>query len=588
MKVGYRLQILDAGRAIDGTEGRTTMAVRGKHQALIELLQDSVTAARTGDHRTSWRLTSEFALKFWLVDPVELPENLPTAEQIEFHVLRAAAADRMELHDESIADIQQWRTLAEHSGDIPSAVLALSALCLAAMVVESDGALVTSNLAASPILLKELAGHLNEAANCLDDLPGHAQQCLALASMAGLTCATSTENEPMRRIFRRLSNQLIPPTQHQGDRLLTDAQQLHADGRTSDAEALIARHLEALGPGVSTDHYEAHDLLGYFALTAGDCPEDMDTHAVLTHWRHCAELALDLGAPVEGMHRAEQVCQLLNADGDYDAAYDLARRYSLALEGLPLSPAQLNLSAVRARAALGSDLLYEAFEVATATADWSSMTPDTERTLACLSIAVIAVEEAADENAQGQALTGDVVPLLERTAALHLDRGEPTAAAQALRTAARARCSSGDVSPAVELMERALRVLEDARDGKGGTDTMLTWHFADWNEDMSAVWEISDRSDLAVGYAVRAARFFQDAQDHSGAALNWVSAAELYLDQGDGRACDQALDRAHRQLTFVPPHGDTDEHIGHEAEDLDRGDNAAWEGYHALRDLRRS
>ncbi|MFZ2274882.1 MAG: hypothetical protein WAW21_14605, partial [Corynebacterium variabile] len=80
---------------------------QGREQAreLTELLRASVAAARAGDHATSWRLTSEFGTRFWLADPADLPEDLPTAERTEFHVLRAAAADRMELHDDTVADV---------------------------------------------------------------------------------------------------------------------------------------------------------------------------------------------------------------------------------------------------------------------------------------------------------------------------------------------------------------------------------------------------------------------------------------------------------------------------------------------------
>ncbi|MDN6618969.1 MAG: hypothetical protein L0L02_05005, partial [Corynebacterium variabile] len=63
--------------------------------------------------------------------------------------------------------------------------------------------------------------------------------------------------------------------------------------------------------------------------------------------------------------------------------------------------------------------------------------------------------------------------------------------------------------------------------------------------------------------------------------LNWVSAAELYLDQGDGTACDRALDLAHVELLSVPG-GEPDE----PGATFDTGENAAWEGYHALRNLR--
>jgi hypothetical protein len=168
-----------------------------------------------------------------------------------------------------------------------------------------------------------------------------------------------------------------------------------------------------------------------------------------------------------------------------------------------------------------------------------------------------------------------------------------------LRTAARERCAAGAFSRAVELMERARQVLEDpVTSAAHSVDTdgdMLTWHLADWNEDMSAVWEMSDRPDLAVGYAERAARLFRDAYDHSGAALNWVSAAELYLGQGDGAACDRALDLAHGELLSVSggAHGadgagaaGTADATDGTGSVVDPGEDAAWEGYHALRNLR--
>ncbi|AGP30618.1 hypothetical protein [Corynebacterium terpenotabidum] len=558
------------------------MAEPDRQQELGELLAASVTAARAGDHATSWRLTSEFGTRFWLVEPTDLPDlvdNLTEVQRTEFHVLRAAAADRMELHDDTVSEVRAWRARAEADGDIPSAVLALSSLCLVAMVVECDDAVLTGGLAPSAALLTELAARIEDAgAGVSDDTPGHTRACLSLAAMAGLTCATSTENPGMRARFRGLSDRFTSPSAQPGDRVLTEAQQLHADGRAAEAVELVTGYLAELDEELSpTQAYEAHDVLGYFALTAGEIPEDMDTAGVLEHWRACAELALAIGAPLEGMHRAEQVCQLLNADGAYDQAYDLARRYSVALKGAPVSPALLNLRAVRARSALGADLPYEAFALAASTADWSALTPDTERTLACLSIATMAAEEAGEAGTVGSSTTGEtVVGLLERAAALHLDRGERISAAQILRTAARERCASGWYSRAVEFMERALRVLEDVP--ANTEDDMLTWHLADWNEDMSAVWEMAERPDLAVGYAERAARLFRDARDHSGSAMNWVSAAELYFDQGDGPSCDRALDLAHGELTSIP-----------DAEDpSDAGENAVWQGYHTLRNLRQN
>lgn len=561
-----------------------------KIRELTGLLRESLAASARGDHAESWSLTSRFATEFWLASPDDLPDGLTGPERTEFHVLRAAAADRMDLHDEAVAEIRAWRTAAQSTGAAGPALLALASLTLVAMTVECDDAVLTTTLPPSAALLHDLAGEISGLGARPDsDLTAEERVCLSLAAGAGLTCATSTEHTAMRGIFREFVDRFTTLAGQEGDRILTRAQQLHADGHTADAVDTVSAYLARLDVATSpTQVYEAHDMLGFFALTAGDTAGDMDAEGVLRHWRVCADLALETGAPLEGLHRAEQVCQLLNAEGDYDSAYELARRYDAALDGAPVGPALLNLRAVRARSALGADLPYEAFALAASTADWSALTGDDERTLACLSIAAMAAEDAGEAGTSGSSNSGEtVVALLERAAALHLDRGEPVDAARMLRTAARERCSSGEFSRAVELMERALRVLEDPATpaqvpatvpGDDGSD-MLTWHVADWNEDMSSVWEMADRPDLAVGYAERAARLFREARDHSGAALNWVSAAEMYLDQGDGNSCDRALDLAHSELTRLPgPAGG--------GEPADTGENAAWEGYLALRNLR--
>ena len=528
--------------------------------SLVELLQASVDAATAGDHATAWRLTSEFGTRHWVDETPDSPAHLVT----EFHVLRAAVADRLELHAESAESVHTWRTRATENGDHASAVLASSALCLVAMVVESDNAPLET-LPPSEALLADLRDAL------LDFSPEqhgrHESVCLSLAAMGGLTCATSLES-PLRETFRELASQFTGPSSRSAanDRLLTQAQQLHADGDIAAASELVVPLLEADSP---TTRYEAHDLLGYFALTA----EDNDS--VLEHWRTCAEIALELGAPLEGAHRAEQACQLLNADGDYEASYELACRYAEAAAGAPVSPAMLNLQAVKARAALGIGNLDEARQLAEATADWSLLTPDAERTLACLTMASVAASSAGDHVG--------TAALLERSCALYLELGRPLAASQSLRTAAREHLNAESTSRAIELMERARVILRDAE--RAQDEPMLSWHLGDWNEDMSAIWEEAGREDLALEYATRAAQSFTEAQDHSSAALNWVAAASMHLERGEDARCDIALDRAHGELLRVPEEvsGETDG--SEDAVDGVSG-SPAWQAYHELRHLR--
>lgn len=552
--------------------------------SLVELLQASVAATSAGDHATSWRITSEFGTRHWLADPdTDLPADAPAHLRTEFHVLRAAVADQLELHEEAAEAVFEWRHLARESGDHASAVLADSALCLVAMVVESDGVDLGS-LPPAAHLLEDLQGAIMsfrpgpEGPPVADDptltgadLSRHQATCLSLAAMGGLTCATSLatpETAPLRPVFRALADRFTVGSVSPGDRELTRAQQLHADGETDAAVAVATGMLESPSP---TTRYEAHDLLGYFALTADD------TGSVLGHWRRCAEIALELGAPLEGMHRAEQACQLLNADGDYAAAHDLAVRFDEASAGAPVSPAVLNLRAVRARAAIGVGDLDEGLSLAVATADWSMTTPDSERTLACLTMACV----AASSSGQHVVTAG----LLERSSVLYRDLDRPLAAAQALRTGAREHLNVGDTSRAVELMERSRRILEDA-----GDDPMLSWHLGDWNEDMSAIWEEAGREDLALEYATRAARSFTEARDHSSAAMNWVAAASLHLERGEDSSCDVALDRAHGELLLVPEEtaldvlgddGDTDD-----TDDTDDAGGSVWQAYRELRNLR--
>lgn len=557
--------------------------------SLVDLLQASVAATSVGDHATSWRLTSQFGTLYWLSDPdTDLPADTPAHLRTEFHVLRAAVSDRLELHEEAAEAVFEWRHLARDNDDHASAVLANSALCLVAMVVESDGV----DLAALPPaarLLEDLQGAIMSfrptpesptvAADPTitgDSLPRHQATCLSLAAMGGLTCATSLatpETAALRPVFRALADRFTVGTVSPGDRELTRAQQLHADGEIEAAVAVATGMLASEAP---TTRYEAHDLLGYFALTADD------NDSVLEHWRQCAEIALELGAPLEGMHRAEQACQLLNAEGDYAAAYDLAVRVDEAAAGAPVSPAVLNLRAVRARAAIGIGDLDEGLSLAVATADWSMFTPDSERTLACLTMACV----AASSSGQHVVTAG----LLERSCALYRDLDRPLAAAQALRTGAREHLNVGDTSRAVELMERSRRILEEA-DG----DPMFSWHLGDWNEDMSAIWEEAGHEDLALEYATRAAHSFTEARDHSSAAMNWVAAASLYLERGEDSSCDVALDRAHGELLLAPEEmglaegsDGSEGNEGTDAAGLSDGDlgGSVWQAYRELRDLR--
>ena len=129
-----------------------------------------------------------------------------------------------------------------------------------------------------------------------------------------------------------------------------------------------------------------------------------------------------------------------------------------------MSPALLNLQAVRARAALGVGNLDEARRLAEATADWSMLTPDAERTLACLTMASVAASSAGDHVG--------TAALLERSCVLYLELGRPLAASQSLRTAAREQLNAGPPR-AIELMERAV-ILEDAE--RAQDEPMLSWH----------------------------------------------------------------------------------------------------------------
>lgn len=542
--------------------------------SLVDLLEASVAATAAGDHATSWRLTSRFGTRHWLSDPAaDLPQDAPAHLHTEFHILRAAVADRLELHEESAEAVVEWRHRARVSGDHASAVLANSALCLVAMVVESDG-MDLATLPPATRLLEDLQGSIMsfrpdpEGPTVAADptiagptLPKHQAMCLSLAAMGGLTCATSLatpespETGALRPVFRELAERFTTDTVSPGDHALTRAQQLHADGETGAAVEIATGMLDSPSP---TTRYEAHDLLGYFALTAND------TDVVLTHWQACAEAALQLEAPLEGLHRAEQACQLLNAEGDYAAAHDLAVRYDTAAAGAPVSPALLNLRAVRARAAIGLGYHEEGLALAVSTADWSMISADTERTLACLTMACVAASSSGHH--------GTTASLLQRSCALYRELGRPLAAAQALRTAAREHLTVGSVSRAVEMMERSRVILDDATD-----DPMYTWHLGDWNEDMSAIWEESGRADLAVEYATRAARSFTDARDHSSAAMNWVAAASLHLERGEESSCDIALDCAHGELLLVPTAEDPDP---------DESGGSVWQAYRQLRYLR--
>ncbi|MEL4154696.1 hypothetical protein [Corynebacterium bovis] len=496
--------------------------------ALDGLLAASASATARGDHAAVWRAVTRYGLAHW-VDP--LPEPGPDDRRGEALLLRATAADQLDLRDEAVTALLDLAGWADARGAAATAVLARAQLCLHA----ADGD------AGATVALPDVRELLVDV---LDRLGRRPSPCAtsSLAAVTAYSCARTEAPDLAAAVLAEARRLAVPDA---GDAALLRAQELHDAGDVDGAVALATTVADRASD--PTREYEARELLGVFAMLAGD-----DARTV-RHWGRCACIALDLGAPLVGLHRVELVCQLLNAHGEYARAFDLASRYAAATTDAPVSPGVLNLHAVLARAAVETGRYATAWRTARWVAEWSELTPDVLRTSACYSVAALAGTELG-------AVT-EVARLLERQAESRERAGHRTEAAQSLRAAARglvtapsrhrpfgdAAAAEAAVELALSLMDRSRRLLTDAGPGAPDDETRR-WHLADWNDDMAVVWHAAGDTALALGCAEDAATGFAAAGDHGGAATAWTAAADLHLASGDAAACDRALAEAAAHL----------------------------------------
>ena len=390
-------------------------------QTLLSLLRDSRAAAQSGaSAATSWRLASDFARRYWLATPDEVPDELVG----EFYSMRASAADHLVFADEAIAALRDLRVWARSNDDHALALEALALLAHQSLTLEERPGTL-AELHSPREMLAQLAQGFADFRPDPDspalaetphlthrDLPRSIAARLTSAATTGFAVATNlsgSADDATAFDFADTFAQLVqrfgsnPPST--ADRQLWFAQEAWFRGQREEAfdrvMALIDRLEEdSLLGGGSTDAqvvslYEAHDMLAHFEMfhATESIGDDSSLAAVADHWKECVRLAGKLDAEVIALQCAGLASMALLGEGREGEAWELVSAVLAATEGCPLSPAILNLRYTLAEAALNCGLFEEALANARLVAEWSEFSADDERTIGGYSMALVAATE---------------------------------------------------------------------------------------------------------------------------------------------------------------------------------------------------
>ena len=390
-------------------------------QTLLSLLRDSRAAAQSGaSAATSWRLASDFARRYWLASPDEVPDELVG----EFYSMRASAADHLGFADEAIAALRDLRVWARTNDDHALALEALALLAHQSLTLEERPGTLAELHSPREMLAQLAQGFADFRPNpdspalaevphlTHRDLPRSIAARLTSAATTGFAVATNLSGsaddatafdfaDTFAQLVRRFGSK--PPST--ADRQLWFAQEAWFRGRREEAfdrvMALIDRLEEdSLLGGGSTDAqvvslYEAHDMLAHFEMfhATESIGDDSSLAAVADHWKECVRLAGKLDAEVIALQCAGLAAMALLGEGREGEAWELASAVLAATEGCPLSPAILNLRYTLAEAALNCGLFEEALANARLVAEWSEFSADDERTIGGYSMALVAATE---------------------------------------------------------------------------------------------------------------------------------------------------------------------------------------------------
>lgn len=557
-------------------------------QTIESLLLDAAAATAVGDTRLNWSLINDYARYFWLVNEQEIPDAL----RGDFYSVRAAAADWMGLQDEAIDALQHMELWAKEHDNHEAALVARAHLSYQAMN-QTEYSVV--RLSSPGAILAEVADRMSQwrpypESPTLEENPLMTWENVSRRQAASLTAAAATAHTVATNLLAfhpanvgaegsvldaKLTPASVDPQQlveffaavvrrfgknpaSKTDELLWYAQEHWSAGRTAEARQTAYLVLELADKPAPL--FEAHFMLGHFAMldilkfaeqtstTPESLPDtdDLDRQ-VAEHWSKCAEIAIDMGAPVMALERAELACRTLSSLGQEGSAWSLASRMVEATTGIPVCPALLNIRAMLAQAAFVAGLHQEAWENAHAVAEWSEFTPDIQRTNTCYAIATFAGLKLG--------LDDEVLTIQERRAALYEQAGEYINASQVLQSVAMS--GNIDYQEALQVMQKAWDLLERSNTPRSQSTAapdeqflrsleVHSWNTAEWHLTMANI--VVTEEDVII-HARHAAEDFHRAVDPIKEAMSWLTMAGGLIALSRPDEADDAIDRA---ITAIP------------------------------------
>ncbi|MFD5867621.1 hypothetical protein ACFWGD_03265 [Corynebacterium sp. NPDC060344] len=465
---------------------------------LPALVEFSRASARSLDHVSSWRAVTAYARDHWLDDADGVPEELIG----EFHALRHAAADQLELSDEAEEARREWLDWAIRT-DRPAAAFharSFGAFAEAEKFIDSRPAGGRPTDAQVPELTSLTRDILDLRPNGAE-----AYQYALSAAVAGAS-ASLARRPDLAEALSRWSAEYAPPRTGDDDRRLLQAQVAHGRGDLVASATMCSAVAESPASEPVTSTIEARQMLSHLSLEAEEPAEAMRQLAPVV------EVGLDYDLVVGTLRSCRLLSALLNSDGEFARAAELAQAALDAATGMPVNALVMDLRLILARSLLDSGDDEAALSHAVPVAQWSSLTSDEERTDAAFSIAATAAGRSGD--------AGRAADLLIEHAE-HLHRlGDGEGASRALRQAAR---SAVHADP-----ERAEDLMVDARD-------LISdgWAIADWHDDLAYVYWASSREDLALGHVDTAAAGYLEAGDGEEAARALLTGVRCCLDRDD-------------------------------------------------------
>lgn len=524
--------------------------------SLPELLVISRTAGATLDHVTSWRAVTTFARTHWLADaPTDSPNVIG-----EFHALRHAVADQLELVEEAASARAEWLRWATEANIRPAILHARSygAFAEAEAFIDANPGDAITGRRPEDLEIPELISLTKEIISTTPQ-PGEAYYYLVSAAVAGAAASLARRAEIAGQLSE-WSARWAPKRSSFDDRKLLEAQLAHSRGELRKAARIAAGVAAAPQSEPVTTTIEARQFLAFLSLEAGEEAE------AIRQLRPIVQAGLDADLTVAVLRSVRLLCALLNAHGDFAESAEIARRALASAEGMPVNPITMDIQLVLARSLLDAGEIDDALRCAEPVAHWSAFTADEERTDAAFSIAATAAGLGDDPRHAAKLL-------IEHGE--HLERsGDTKGASKAYRQAARsiihvidlvistedsddidgcgdiaatftAEVVSEDASATID------HTLSEAEDLLLRSQKLISddWSLADWHDDAAYVFYSAGRDTLAIDHVEAAAEGYLQSGDGEEAARALLAGVRYRLDAGD---TDGAAAYARRVEELLP------------------------------------